>query len=121
LTIKLPEAAKLFVQNQFVPGHGRKRLLKSEPARCGKDHVFDVRIEVVRDGVELTMSQIVRLRAGHPAAITFRLKEWGQVEPESHEQESEVENGEQPLELLETEDGDTSSSVHALEDIEIAT
>jgi uncharacterized protein (TIGR03000 family) len=97
LKIKLPADAKLYIQNQFIAGQGRKRLFTSKPARYGKDYVFDVRIEVVRDGVELTMSQLVRLRAGQPSTVKFRLGAPGRGSA------GEPGNGKEP-QLVETED-----------------
>ena len=116
LTIRLPEDAKLFVQNQLYPGSGRRRRFTSTPARLGKDYVFNLRVEVVRDGVVLSMSQEVRLRAGQHSEIRFWLGEPGQP---GHPGESEGGNGVKRWDRIVAPVDDEPCSLEALEKCEV--
>lgn len=112
-TIKLPEDAKLFIQDEFVPGEGRKRNFKSTPGRYGKDYVFNVRVEVVRDGVEVSMSQEVRLRAGQHSVVRFALGE------SDHTKNGEGGNGEKRPELIEAQDANKLCSLQTMAKCEV--
>jgi uncharacterized protein (TIGR03000 family) len=93
LTIRLPEDGRLFVQNELYPGQGRQRRFTSTPARYGKDYVFNLRVEVTREGVLHTMSQEVRVRAGQHSSIRFWLGDSasnGEAEPQHSNGQSEL-------------------------------
>jgi uncharacterized protein (TIGR03000 family) len=112
MTIRLPEDAKLFVQDQLYPGMGRRRRFTSTPARFGKDYVFNVRVEIVRNGASLSMSQEVRLRAGQHSEIRFWFGE------QSHGAEGES-NGEQEWHRILAVDDRESCSLQQLEKYEV--
>lgn len=64
LIVSLPADAKLFIQGQATTTTGATRTFVSPTLEAGKDYVYTLKAEVVRDGKPLSVTREVTVRAG---------------------------------------------------------
>ena len=69
--VTLPADARLVAEGTLIPGSGPVRMFVSPPLEPGKDYVYDLVIEVDRNGKVLRDSQTVRFQAGKTANVRF--------------------------------------------------
>jgi uncharacterized protein (TIGR03000 family) len=73
LVVSLPAEAKLAVDGFVTSSTSSVRTLTSPVLENGKDYVYDLKAEVVRDGRTLTSSKQVTVRAGDMVNVTLDL------------------------------------------------
>lgn len=64
LVVSLPADAKLFIQEQATTTTGESRTFVSPTLEAGKDYVYTLKAELVRDGKPLSVTRQVTVRAG---------------------------------------------------------
>jgi uncharacterized protein (TIGR03000 family) len=69
--VQLPADAKLYVEGQAVDLSTGNRKLVSPNLEPGRDYVYTVKAEAVRDGKTVSQTRQVRVRAGHLSQVDF--------------------------------------------------
>ncbi len=79
ITVKVPEAAKLWVDNVYCPLTSTERSFRTPVLQPGQQYFYTLRVEVEKDGKVETVNRRVDIAAGQqvnvdfnaPAATTF--------------------------------------------------
>jgi uncharacterized protein (TIGR03000 family) len=69
--VRLPADARLLADGTLIPGSGTVRVFVSPPLEPGRDYVYDLVIEVDRNGKTLRDSQTQTFQAGKTVNVTF--------------------------------------------------
>jgi uncharacterized protein (TIGR03000 family) len=69
--VRLPADAQLLAEHVPIPGTGPVRVFVSPPLEPGRKYVYELTIEVNRNGSVLTDKQNVEFEAGKTANVTF--------------------------------------------------
>jgi uncharacterized protein (TIGR03000 family) len=69
--VRLPADARLVVEDREIPGAGPVRVFVSPPLEPGKEYVYDLVIEMNRNGKVVSDRQTIRFQAGKTANVTF--------------------------------------------------
>ena len=69
--VRLPADARLVVEDREIPGTGPVRVFVTPPLEPGKDYVYDLAIELNRNGKVVRDQQTIRFQAGKTANVTF--------------------------------------------------
>jgi uncharacterized protein (TIGR03000 family) len=69
--VRLPADARLVVEDREIPGTGPVRVFVSPPLEPGKDYIYDLAIELNRNGKVVRDQQSIRFQAGKTANVTF--------------------------------------------------
>lgn len=69
--VRLPADARLVADGTVIPGSGTVRLFVSPPLEPGREYVYELTIEVERNGKTLRDAQTVRFQAGKTANVSF--------------------------------------------------
>jgi uncharacterized protein (TIGR03000 family) len=69
--VRLPENAKLVVEDREIPGTGKVRVFVSPPLEPGKDYLYDLVIEMNLNGKVVRDQQTIKFQAGKTANVTF--------------------------------------------------
>jgi uncharacterized protein (TIGR03000 family) len=71
VVVKLPESARLFVDDQPCPLTSATRSFDTPALEPGRMYYYTLRAEVTRDGRPVTDSKRVTLRAGEESVVEF--------------------------------------------------
>jgi uncharacterized protein (TIGR03000 family) len=71
IKVKLPEGAKVFVNDAPTTSTGSDRNYVSRGLRSGMTYAYNIRVEYMRDGEPVSESEQVKLRAGQSVSLTF--------------------------------------------------
>jgi uncharacterized protein (TIGR03000 family) len=69
--VRLPADARLVVEDREIPGAGPVRVFVSPPLDPGKDYIYDLVIELNRNGKVVRDQQTIKFQAGKTANVTF--------------------------------------------------
>lgn len=72
VTVRLPEGARLFVDDEPLIVKGTSRSFETAPLEPGHKYHYVIRVEVGRDGETLGASRKIDLRAGETVTVDFR-------------------------------------------------
>jgi uncharacterized protein (TIGR03000 family) len=75
LTVSLPAEAKLFIDGQATTTTSNSRKFVSPDLEQGKEYVYTLRAEVVRDGKNVSLTKEVTVRAGETFQTSFEFPE----------------------------------------------
>ena len=64
IVVRLPAAAKLYVENTAYPGTGPVRTVETPALEAGLEYTYDLRAVVTRDGGRFSLTRTVPFRAG---------------------------------------------------------
>ncbi len=70
--VRLPADARLVVEDREIPGTGPVRVFVSPPLEPGKEYIYDLAIELNRNGKVVRDQQTIKFQAGKTANVTFR-------------------------------------------------
>jgi uncharacterized protein (TIGR03000 family) len=73
LSIKVPSAAKVFVNGHLTDSSGKERFFFASDLRVGYDYDFQIRVEIRPAGRLFSAARIVRVRAGQTHQLVFTL------------------------------------------------
>lgn len=71
VTVRLPAAARLYVDGVLCPLASDTRTFDTPPLRPGRDYAYILKAEVVRDGKTLSNSKRVLVRSGETTSVDF--------------------------------------------------
>jgi uncharacterized protein (TIGR03000 family) len=71
ITVRLPESAKLYINDTACPLTTGERAFYTPKLAVGKSYTYTLKAEVVRDGRSLTETREVVFRAGQPITVDF--------------------------------------------------
>jgi len=71
VTVRLPAEARLWVEGQPCPLTSEKRSFATPGLQPGRQYVYNMRAEVVRDGQIVEQNQRVVVAAGRQVNVTF--------------------------------------------------
>lgn len=66
---KLPEGAKLFVENQLIANAAEQKTFRTPVLESGKNYVYSLRIESEKDGEKLVGESTLQVRAGRTEEV----------------------------------------------------
>jgi uncharacterized protein (TIGR03000 family) len=82
VTVRLPAAtAKLFVNDRLVQGESAQRSFLTPELKIGTTYSYTLRMEVMRNGVPTSASQVVYFRAGKEVHASFEEKSTSSIRP----------------------------------------
>ena len=70
LNINVPADAKLYLQDQLMTVEGAQRRFVTPLIQAGEQHLYTVKVEVVRDGKTLTKTAQTTVTLGQEAVVT---------------------------------------------------
>jgi uncharacterized protein (TIGR03000 family) len=73
MVVSLPEDATLLVNNTPTTSTTARRVFVSPPLPPGRDYMYTLRAEVVRDGQKMTTTRQVIVRAGQESRVEMEL------------------------------------------------
>jgi uncharacterized protein (TIGR03000 family) len=71
VTVSLPAAAKLFVNDQLTKGEGGRRSFFTPELKIGTTYSYTLRMETMRNGAMMSSSQQIYFRAGKAVYVDF--------------------------------------------------
>ena len=74
LNINVPADAKLYLQDQLMTVEGAQRRFVTPLIQAGDEHLYTVKVEVVRDGKTITKTAQTTVSAGTEAVVTLPSK-----------------------------------------------
>jgi uncharacterized protein (TIGR03000 family) len=77
ILVTLPAEAKLTIDGASTKSTSASRLFQSPNLRPGRDYVYTLRAEVVRDGQNVAQEQRVTVRAGEETRVPFTFSTGG--------------------------------------------
>lgn len=77
--VRLPDDARLYAQDRFLPLQGHERQFVTPPLPPGQDYTYRFRIEYEREGETISISKQVKVRPGQTSAVEFG--DWGTARP----------------------------------------
>jgi uncharacterized protein (TIGR03000 family) len=81
VTVRLPAAAKLFVNEKLTQGDSARRSFLTPELKAGTTYSYTLRMEIMRNGVLTSASQIVYFRAGKEAQASFEEGTGSEIRP----------------------------------------
>jgi uncharacterized protein (TIGR03000 family) len=73
LNVNVPADAKVYLQDQLMPLEGTQRRFVSPELPVGSQHVYNVRVDVVRDGQTVSKTTQALVTAGQEIAVSVQL------------------------------------------------
>jgi uncharacterized protein (TIGR03000 family) len=73
LTVNVPDDAKVYLQDQLMTLGGTQRRFVTPQLPAGSDHVYTLRVEVVRDGQTITKTTQAPVAVGQEVEVTVTL------------------------------------------------
>jgi uncharacterized protein (TIGR03000 family) len=70
LNINVPADAKLYLQDQLMTVEGATRRFVTPTIQAGEQHLYTVKVEVVRDGKTITKTAQTTVTLGQEAVVT---------------------------------------------------
>jgi len=80
LSVRVPEEAKVFVNQVATRSRGRQRHYVSRNLKPGRAYTFSVRAELQRNGKRISQTKVVKLSAGGSANLAFDLSQAAEEE-----------------------------------------
>jgi uncharacterized protein (TIGR03000 family) len=80
LTVSVPTDAEVFVDGHKTQYRGATRRFSSPPISGGEDYVYDLRVEITRNGKKVAKTQEVRVRGGVQSTATFTFADAAETE-----------------------------------------
>jgi len=71
LRVRLPEDARLVVGDFVTQAEGSERYYRSPALESGKEYLYELRAEVVRDGRTIEQTKTVHVKAGQTVEVDF--------------------------------------------------
>jgi len=75
LNVNVPADAKVYLQDQLMPLEGTQRRFVSPELPVGSQHVYNVRVDVVRNGQTVSKTTQALITAGQEIAVSIQLDE----------------------------------------------
>jgi uncharacterized protein (TIGR03000 family) len=75
LNVNVPADAKVYLQDQLMPLEGTQRRFVSPELPVGSQHVYNVRVDVVRNGQTVSKTTQALVTAGQEIAVSVQLDE----------------------------------------------
>jgi uncharacterized protein (TIGR03000 family) len=72
LNVNVPADAKVYLQDQLMPLEGTQRRFVSPELAIGSQHVYNVRVDVVRDGQTVSKTTQALVTAGQEIAVSVQ-------------------------------------------------
>src|SRR5262249_58388205 len=80
LNINVPEDAKVYLQDQLMTLTGAQRRFVTPEIQAGNQHLYTVRVEVIRDGKTLSKTTQATVAAGQEIAVSVKFDGQNQQE-----------------------------------------